>query len=531
MIEFNPKEFNYPPYPYQIDGIKHILKMKNAAVFDEMGVGKTKQTIDAAAILYKAGLIDGVIVVAPASVRGVWDDEETGEIKKHCFVPFVALRYDAKFKGTIQRTQGHLLWITVSYSFLRSRLDSFIDIISQSGRKFLLVLDESSAVKSPTAEQAKACKSLSRFVERKVILNGTPISNSICDLWMQFNILAPEAIEHMNYFHFRARYAIMGGYKDKQVLNYSNKMLQEEIENHTELKKKEPTPYNLTLLANSKARIDKLEYVRDNIRKLKERLAPYIIRREKKDVLSHLPEKLPPVYLEAPLSKKAWKHYEEMVEEMVTWANESSYSEAVNGAVKLARLSQITSGFLGGVTDSTGESPEKYVEEIDDAKIKSFLEWYEPIKGQQVLIWSRFRAEIFKIKEVMEQQGLRVGIIIGGQSDTQRQEYVNAFKRGELDALVGHPKAGGLGLNLTNCNICVYFSLTYSLTDHLQSQDRIHRNGQTMPCTYVYLMATSPDGRQKTVDNLVVTALNEKEEISTWTMDRWKAVATQLKKK
>lgn len=496
MIELDPSKFKLPPYPYQLDGVKHIIKRESAAVFDEMGVGKTKQTIDAACILFENKIINAVIVVAPASVRGVWDNAETGEIPKHSWVDYISIRYDKDCKLRVLPTSNsQLLWITVSYSFLRARLTEFLDLVKSSNLSFLLVLDESSYVKSEKAQQSKAAWKLRQFAKRCVLLNGTPVANNIMDLWMQFNILDPKAINNMNYYHYRAKYAI--------------------------LKKEENHRLNTTFTKI-------VGFKEDEVQELKKQLAPWIIRREKKDVLKDLPPKLPPVYWEVPLSPKAWKMYEDMREEMVSWLDNSTFSAATNAAVVTGRLSQITSGFLGGFKVLDGEiTEEQQLQEIDDSKLKAFLEWRTNNPDIQVLTWCRWRAEMLRVKKELEKVGFTPGIIIGGQKDEERQDYVTGFQKKQLTDLVGNPGAGGFGLNLTNCSTAVYLSNSHSLIKRLQSEDRIHRNGQLLSVSYVDILATTPSGG-KTIDHLIVKALHNKENMATWTVDKWKTIIEEI---
>lgn len=531
MIEINEDSFLTKPYPYQYDGVKHILTRPYAAVFDEMGVGKTKQTIDAASILFENGEIDTVVVVCPASVRGVWDNAETGEIAKHCRSDYAIIRFDKTFNRTsLPETPNTLLWVTVSYSFLRARKDQFFKLFKKSNRKIFVVYDESSYIANFKSQQSRACKELAEFAKRRVILNGTPMGNNIIDYWSQFNILDPEALGHMNYYHFRARYCLMGGFEGKQILNL--------LEEEKECLRRIQNPRHDLDKQQAEFKLEKILEIKDKIERLKEKLKPWVIRREKKDVLKDLPPKLPPVFLEAPLTQDGYRVYKEMAEEMVAWANESEYSSAVNGAVKLGRLSQITSGFLGGIAqleeceDYALEDSEKNLvssepKEVDDSKLKTFLEWYADNRHLQVVVWCRFRTEMFRLQRELEAIGVKTGLIIGKQSDTIRQSVIHGFQKKEIDVVIANPRSGGWGINLTASHTAVYLSLTHSLIAYQQSSDRLHRNGQTMPVSYIFILATTPDGKP-TVDHLIVKAVLNKEDMAKWSMDKWRTVVMNL---
>lgn len=492
MIEISPSDFVLPPYPYQMAGIKHIISRPFAAVFDEQGVGKTKQTIDACSILFQNKQIDMVIIVAPNSVRGVWDNNDTGEIKKHCHSDYIVIRYDNSFKAkALPIVNNQLLWVTISYSFLRARLKKFLELVKSSGKRFMLVLDESSFVKSYKAQQTDACWQLRQFCTRCVILNGTPYGDNILDYWSQFNILDPTAIRNMNYYHFRAKYAILASGENKRL----------------------GTTFNKVVGFNT-----------EEVEKLKTQLAPWIIRREKVDVLPDLPPKLPPVYIEAALSKSAWQQYLDMKNELVAWIDNDVHSQASNAAVKVGRLSQITSGFLGGLKDvNTGELTEEssLIKEIDDGKLNAFLEFWETNRDKQILVWCRFRAEMFRLFDKLKELGGNPGLIIGGQVDTDRQSSIDGFKTGKVDTLIGNAGAGGFGLTLTNCHTVVYMSLDHSLIKFQQSSDRVHRPGQQMPCSYYFIVGTGPN-RERTIDSTIIKAVLNKEEMAKWTMNKWR---------
>jgi SNF2 family DNA or RNA helicase len=539
MIEFNENDFILKPYPYQYVGVKHLLQ-GNRAIFDEMGVGKTKQAIDAASILYQNGEIDTVIVVCPRSVRAQWDDDETGQIKKNCKSDYAVIRYDpANFKSNaLPDTPNNLLWVTISYSMLRSRLESFCALFSGGTRRILLILDESSYVKSFKAAQRKACRSLRDFAKICWILNGTPTANHFIDLWGQLDIMDPASINGIGYYHFRAKYQILGGYEGKEVLDFNPKELAEKKEKLQKLRDIKASSVQHAQILRERiggleAQIAQMESVGTAVENLKERLRPWIIRREKKDVLQDLPDKLPPVILEAQLTPAGYKAYKEMVDDMVAWADQSTYSEAVNGAVKIGRLSQITSGFLGGLQTLPGEDEEienvKLTREIDDSKLKTFLEWYEENRHLKVVVWCRFRAEMFRLEKELKKRGVSTGMIIGGQSDVERESSVSMFSAGELDVLIANPASGGFGLDgLQNyCYTAIYMSMSHSLIQYAQSADRLHRNGQKYPVSYLFIVATTPRGG-KTIDQVVFNAVMGKEEMAKWSVEKWKQVVRGL---
>src|SRR6266481_940292 len=83
MIEVNPTRFKLPPWEHQLRGVKTLLKKDTYGLFWKMRLGKTKVIIDTACLLFEAGVIDTLLIVAPAQVKDVWCEPNLGEIKTH----------------------------------------------------------------------------------------------------------------------------------------------------------------------------------------------------------------------------------------------------------------------------------------------------------------------------------------------------------------------------------------------------------------------------------------------------------------
>jgi SNF2 family DNA or RNA helicase len=482
VIEVNPAEFRRPPLRHQLEGIRALIQKPAFALFDEMGVAKTKQTIDAACLLYRAKKINAVVVVAPAGVRSTWDDPEEGELAKDSWVDYHTVRYDNRRNSEthIHPYPDHLLWIVTNYEFLRSpdRLKIFKRQLRNSKLKFLLVLDESARVKSRKAAQTRAAMEVRDLAARCVLLNGTPQSQGVMDLWSQFTILDPKILGEMNFFQFRNRYGVMGGWMMKQVVGSKN-----EVE-------------------------------------LARRTAPYLLRRMKVECLD-----LPPKTYErmdVPLGGETWRLYEEMRDEMVAWLGIEN-SIASHGAIKALRLAQISAGYLGGVEEGMP------AREIGREKLDAFLDWANDHRDQHLVVWCRFTEELKRVVRELRERRHDVVWIAGGQSDIQRTEAKNHFSTSDKPVvLVGQPQAGGLGLNLQRASLVAYLSNDYNLVTRLQSEDRCHRQGQTSnKVTYVDFVATTPRGT-RTMDHVILKALKRKEEMAEWTTARWREELEKL---
>ncbi|KKK74210.1 hypothetical protein LCGC14_2886050, partial [marine sediment metagenome] len=386
---------------------------------------------------------------------------ELGEIARHAWLDLAVAEFHQRGLRVLwKRGRGRFVWVVTNYAYIRrsrqGRRDKLGELLRWlRDRRFLLVLDESSFIKNRTAAQTKACQRLREQAARVVLLNGTPIANSPLDLWAQFRLLDPATLPFRNFYHFRARYAVMGGWQGKVPISWQN--------------------------------LDELQ----------RRLAPYVLRREKRDCLD-LPPKLYTT-LEVPLAPSSWKIYKDMRDEMVAWLDETPVL-AAQAIVKILRLAQITSGFLGGL--KAGEEDEEVAlppREIGREKLNALIDWLNELfatsneRDLRVLIWCRFRAELQRAADHIDR--LRGGgiteIIMGGQTVKRRAEVVRWFQgppetSGQTTrVLVAQPQAGGFGLNLAACHRVVYLSNDFNLLTRLQSEDRVHRPGQEHNVTYL----------------------------------------------
>jgi len=562
--EYHLDRCRMSPFDHQVVGIQALVTNPFFALFDEMGAGKTKQVIDAAQVMFHLGIIDKVIVVCPAAVRSVWFDMELGELAKHLWdnTSSIAMEFHSQSrkwvkKGTIEDEAGptkRLEWVVTNYDFLRratkvGKTKTFVNLDKLKdywGSKTLLVLDESSAVKNWDTDQFRSCAALRGKCGRVVLLNGTPIANNPLDMFAQGELMHSKILECKHFYQFRARYAKMGGFLNKEIIGWHQ--------------------------------LDDLQ----------RRFLPYVLRRLKEDCLD-LPPKLPPVLLEVPMTTHTWnKYYKPMRDDMVAWLTETEVSVAQQAITKAMRLAQIVSGFLGGVDEAVQEArqieldvkiasaisqqhrpawipgettmPEappiveppvvldgSPVVEIGREKLDWFLDWFaERLKSDRnfkLLLWVRFRPELARIEKEFKIRfpHVAVGAIHGDQRPDKYAKVDGVRTLVELGEralalrlldprtapegpvlVIGTVTTGGMGLNLTSSHTVMYLSNDRSLKDRLQSEDRVHRPGQTHEdgVSYFDVAATGPNG-QKTIDHAIIKALHEKKSLATWTQAAW----------
>lgn len=500
------ERFERPAWRHQLEDTASLLDHKFFGLLSEMGTGKSKIVVDAACFLREEAEIDTVLVVTPASVRDVWlnPDPEKGEIQKHAFLPSRVYEFHAKVRLAWQDPSPQLEWIVTNYEFIRMEKHRKELMKWIAGRPTLMVLDESSFVKSRTAEQTKACIEIGKTVSRRVILNGTPLTIPF-DLWSQMNFLSPTILPYKNFYQFRAEYADMGGWHNHQVIRWKN------------------------------------------LEKLQAFIAPHVVRREMKDCID-LPEKIGGIYhtttgpmiREVPMDEKTWAIYKDMRDEAVVWMNDNP-SLAAQAGVCVLRLGQITAGFLGGFIEEEcldcieidDRCPKHRQLEDDGPKAQEVsrekLDWLREFVTERladnptrkIIVWCRFRPEIERIAKDLK--NLLPTYRLYGQTKKERDESINNFsaRDGRPGLLAAHPQAGGFGLNsLVVADTVVYLSQC-TLMKRLQSEGRTDRPGQLNRGLYLDILATGPKG-QKTVDHVIFKSVRDNDDLSRWTMDAWR---------
>jgi len=540
-----------PPPSHVKIGVAEIIEHPYFLLADDMGGMKSAQAMIAAQFLHDADVIDRVIIIAPASVRPlVWFDKDLGQIYQHAFADkhLKVSEYHKKIRQweTGPADAPPLKIIVTNYEWIRG--EHLLTLLPYCGPKTLLILDETNAVRSYDAEQTKACMSLRWKTNKKgypmmgvprcgriLELNGTPVADSPMDLFSQANLLHPSILGCKYITHYKARYAL-------QVPVLGGNLM-------SPYPKKEKQPDGSTKLVPQQ--VMKMAGW-TNLEDLQARLAPYVLRREAKDLGINFA--LPPVALEVRLTKQTWRAYCQMRDEMVIWL-QSGVATAATAAVKSIRLSQITSGFVGGVEDpGIGETlldfadetpitcggqgiefiPVNTIQEIGREKLDFAIEWHKELLRRypdlKLLTWCRFVPELRRyLHEVKKMFDHPVGAACGqsifdGNKQREREEALRLLHpqtapKGPVT--VGATQGtGALGLNFTACRTVLDLSYDFSPWKKKQGDARVNRPGQTGMVSFFYLIAVGPAG-QKTIDHHVMMQRLGKTNINEWTMAGW----------
>lgn len=330
----------------------------------------------------------------------------------------------------------------------------------------LVIVDESTRFKTPGASRTKALHKLR--AKHRVILTGTPITGKPEDAWAQMHFVDPGNLG--SWWAFVDRYLQRNPWT-RQIEGLRPGMEQD--------------------LAN---RIGARSY------------------RIRKDEVLDLP---PKVYEDrlVEMTPDQRGYYEAMKNDLRVLV-EGREVEAWNILTQLLRLTQITSGMVGSSdTRYTWLDPSAKLAELDD--LLDDLGRDEP-----VVIFGLFHQELEALRD---RYAPGLPIIYGPTHERVRHETISAFQKGSITRLIVQQNTGGIGINLTAAKTAIYYSRGWSLEDWLQSQDRLHRIGQTGTVTIVTLTA------KDTIDEKITKALGQKQNIAdALTGDAARALAREI---
>ena len=194
---------------------------KGFGLLFEMGCGKTRTAIAIAGAAYQKGAIQRVLVIAPTSVVSVWPKEiaEVADFKVTCKALLGTKQQRIRMIEDLQAFPFKALKVAV-INYESTWRDGLFEKLQEYDAD-LIICDESQRIKTHDAEQSKAIHKLGDQARYKLILSGTPVQNDAIDIWSQYRFL-DASIFGRNFYQFRNRYAIMGGFNRKQIVGYKD---------------------------------------------------------------------------------------------------------------------------------------------------------------------------------------------------------------------------------------------------------------------------------------------------------------------
>lgn len=468
------------PYAHQHRIFTHSRDRRYVGLFAEMGTGKTKICIDTIAHLWKTKQITGALIIAP---KGVYRNWHTKEVPAH--MPDDVPLYEFVWSPTLDRhmkSQFENLYMSRNDDKLRIIYMNVEALSTEKGGHFAMtfckytksvmaIVDESTTIKSSAAKRTKVAIEATKNVAFRRIASGLPTPQSPVDMFSQLKFLDPYCLPTQSFFAFRNRYCVMrevrlGPRRFNKIVGFKNM---------------------------------------DELHAIMERVGYRVL---KKDCLD-LPEKTYQIR-EVDLSDQQRDAYEALVRDTMMQINDERMRGVVTAPLmitRLVKLHQVACGHLvmdgGDILDFSTPRLTALDEVLDDM---------EP----PVLIWATYRHDIRRIVDLLSKKygPQKVAHFYGDSSSKEREDALTGFYEGRVSYFVGNPAVGGYGLSLVRSHNVIYYSNSYNLEHRLQSEDRVHRIGQTLPVTYIDLVARG------TVDEKILTALRNKETLARALLDQ-----------
>lgn len=482
------------PYPVKANLYKHQIRGANMALrafgaldaktpgggfgeLFEMGCGKTLTTIAVAGALYNLGKIDRALVVAPTSVCSVWPHD----LNQFATFPWEArvLLGDKKKRlkalNELENWPFKALRIAV-INYESTHRDGIFEALA-AYKPDLIVCDESQRIKNPSAAQSKALHKLGDAAPFRMILSGTPVQNNAVDLYSQYRFLDP-AVYGANFYAFKNRYCIMGGYGQHQIVGYRN--MDELVE------KEHSVAYRVT----------------------------------KEECLDLPQQTFINRYVQFTDAEQAI--YEQLRKSSFLELETGENVTATTILTMYLRLMQLTGGFL--TADESTRPKQVNTAKLD--ALADIVDDYVVDAGKKLVIFARFRAEIAAIENLLRLRKIQYGSIYGDVPMEERGKIVDDFQTNpDTKVFVAQIQTAGLGITLHAASTAVFYSYDYNYANYAQALARIHRIGQHLPVTYIHLVV---DG---SIDEKILAALENKEDMAKTVVDSWREVLTAPEKR
>lgn len=435
---------------YQVVGVNWLYNIYKcgfgAVLADEMGLGKSIQLIYFIKEVLKEKKDAKILIVAPTSLVYNWSkefDKFGSELKYKVFAENKNKRHEE-----LSNLDDTNILIT-TYGLVREDKEYYQKINFE-----VIAIDEAQNIKNNLAQMTQIIKSLKG--NTKFALTGTPLENSVLELWSIFDFIMPGYL--VSSLTFNRKYGI------KNIDEDSVKVL-------------------------------------DN---LKKQIKPFILRRKKKDVVKELPDKIENnIYID--LTKEQKKIYlaelEKTKKRMEELLEDGTFNKSRIEVLKLlTRLRQICIDPSIIYENYTGGS----------TKIEELIPMIKDIisNDHKILLFSTYKTAIDIVNRELTNNDISCYVIDGSVSSKKRMELVEKFNNDNTNVFLITLKAGGTGLNLTSADVVIHLDLWWNPQAENQATDRAHRIGQKNTVEVIKLICKG------TIEEKILELQNKKKFLS-----------------
>ena len=412
---------------HQVDALRFLCSMKVSALNGDVGTMKSKIVIDLCASRYYAGQIKKVLVFLPVATKG-------------------------NFKEQIDlwNTCPELDWKLIGHETMGSSKKAIFEALKYVDNETQIIIDESHLIKNPLAKRSKRIKIICDKASYKVVMTGTPVTENVHNLYMQYAMLSDLIINVPNWLKFEEKYLVIGGYSGTEVIGYKNL-------DHL-LGLIEPYTYQIdSSVLKLSAKIEHTQYCGLSLEQ--ETLYEY----EKERLL------------------------ELIVNDTV---------RATDIFQTFTRMQQITSGFY---ISPHGKKIEMHTEKTDVLRDLNFKE--------KTVFFCKF---IFEVDTLINFFGKENCAEFSGRNPKTRDAEKDSFVRGDKRYFIATMQSGGTGLNGLQyaSNNVVFFSNSFSYFQRKQSIGRLDRKGQKNQVHVWDILTTAK------IDHRIMRCLERKENIA-----------------
>lgn len=466
-------------YKHQEEAIELSKKLDSLALFWDCGTGKTKGMIDILRNKFnEQKRIVPTLIFSPLVTLYNWKNEfklwSKVPLDNICVIDVSGKKRITKITKQLEQIPNSI--VIVNYESLQT--DAFFDILEDWSPE-IVIGDEMHLLKNHKSKRAKKAVSIADKAKYRYGLTGTPLLNSVTDIFFQYRFLDGGKTFGKNFWVFQDKYMYDANSAWKGRAGYFPKWM--------------PRP-------------EKFDELNEKMYKLASRV--------KKDECLDLPP-LVTVNRYVDLSKDQERMYKQMQQEFITFIKEKNACESKAVVANLAltkalRLQQIVSGFV-----TTEDGKEIELENVPRLKVtEEILQSLVP--EHKVIIWCSFKNNYRQLGKLCTRLNIGHVFITGEMTLKQKQEAMDEFENNDSTRVViANRRAGGIGINLVAASYSIIYSRNFSLGEELQSEARNHRGG-----SQIHKKITKIDLRARgTIDELVADALENKQKLSDRIID------------
>jgi len=458
---------------YQLTGVKWMISLYknglNGILADQMGLGKTCQTIGFLSHLRHKGINGPFLILAPLSTLSNW----INEVERFCpSMPAVLYHGTAAERTEIRRKRmptGKKVtasFPTVVTSFEILMRDS--KALARYNWKYIVV-DEGHRLKNFDCKLLRELRTIP--ADNKLLLTGTPLQNNLAELWSLLNFILPDVFCNLADFESWFDFSYINNKEDEDAA------------------------------ATAQAQRSQV------ISKLHSLLRPFMLRRIKSDVEIGLPGKMEVIMYAhmTPLQKELNEKLLDrtLIDSLTEKAKDSGMVRGMAGKLnnllmQLRKVANhpdlITGGWDNTLVYPPGEELKAQCGKFQllDRLLTSLFK-----KGHKVLIFSQMTKMLDLLHHYLEELGIEAARIDGSVKWDERQEAIAKFNSDpRMRVFLLSTRAGGLGINLTAADTVIIYDSDWNPHQDLQAMDRVHRIGQTKPVLVIRLAtAQSVEGK------------------------------------